>query len=285
LTTKGHTVTRLVRPQSLENANGSNGVDSLTWDPRNSKIDLNKLEGFDAVVHLAGDSVAQRWTEARKAEIRNSRVPQTRFLAESLAKLKQKPKVFVCASAIGYYGARGSEPLNESATKGSGFLADVCQDWESATKPAADAGIRVVSLRTGIVLSPAGGALKQMLLPFQLGAGGQIGDGKQYYSWIALDDECGAIVHAIETDSLSGPANLTAPHPVTNKEFTKTLGSVLCRPTLIPVPSFGLRALFGEMADELLIAGQNVVPAKLEATGYKFRETELEPALRHVLGK
>jgi uncharacterized protein (TIGR01777 family) len=286
LTTKGYTVTRLVRPQTRANPDGSKPVDSVIWDPSKLRIDPDKLAGFDAVIHLAGDSVAGgRWTSERKTELRNSRVPATKFLAETLAKLKKKPSVFICASAIGYYGPRGSEALNESATKGSGFLADLCQDWESATRPASEAGIRVVLLRTGLVLSPTGGALQQMLLPFQFGAGGQIGDGKQYYSWITLDDECGAIVHALETDSLRGPVNITAPHPVTNKEFTKTLGSVLSRPTLIPIPPFGLRALFGEMADELFIGGQNVRPEKLENSGYRFREAELEPALRHLLGK
>ena len=285
LTTHGHSVTRLVRPES-QDSNHIRGIDSVLWDPRALNIDAKKLAGFDAVVHLAGDSVAQgRWTAEKKTELRNSRVPVTRLLAETLAKLKPKPKVFACASAIGYYGPRGGEALNESASKGSGFLADLCQDWEAATRPASDAGIRVVRLRTGLVLSPTGGALKQMLLPFQLGAGGIIGDGKQYYSWISLDDECGAIIFALQTDSLSGPVNLTAPHPVTNKEFTKTLGSVLSRPTLIPIPSFGLRAIFGEMADELLISGQNVRPEKLENAGYPFRDLELEPTLRHLLGK
>jgi len=285
LTTSGHSVTRLVRPES-QGSDHVEGIDSVLWDPRALNIDQKKLAGFDAVVHLAGDSIAHgRWSAERKTELRNSRVPVTRMLAETLSKLKPKPKVFACASAIGYYGPRGSEALSESASKGSGFLADLCQDWEAATRPASDAGIRVVRLRTGIVLSPTGGALKQMLLPFQLGAGGIIGDGKQYYSWISLDDECGAIIYALETESLSGPVNLTAPHPVTNKEFTKTLGTVLSRPTFIPIPSFGLRAIFGEMADELLISGQNVRPEKLENAGYPFRDLELEPTLRHLLGK
>jgi len=257
----------------------------MTWDPANLSIDLDRLSEFDGVIHLAGESIATFWSPQKKTELRNSRVQPTKFLAESLAKLTKKPQVFLSASAVGFYGSRDSENLNESATKGSGFLADLCQDWEAATKPAFDAGIRTVLLRTGIVLSPAGGALKQMLLPFQLGAGGIIGDGNQYYSWITLDDECGAIRYALETDSLSGPVNLTAPHPVSNKEFTKTLGAVLFRPTLIPVPTFGLHILFGEMADELLIAGQKVIPQKLETAGYKYRYSELEPALRHVLGK
>jgi uncharacterized protein len=286
LTTHGHSVARLVRPQSQALDSQVAGVESISWNPSALKIDPASLAGFDAIVHLAGDSIASgRWNAERKTELRNSRVPVTRMLAETIAKLKPKPKVFACASAIGYYGPRGSEALSESASKGSGFLADLCQDWEAATRPASDAGIRTVLLRTGLVLSPTGGALKQMLLPFQLGAGGIIGDGKQYYSWISLDDECGAIIYALENDSFSGPVNLTAPHPVTNKEFTKTLGAVLSRPTLIPIPTFGLRALFGEMADELLIAGQNVRPEKLENAGYPFRDLELEPTLRHLLGK
>jgi uncharacterized protein (TIGR01777 family) len=283
LTTAGHTVVRLVRSNSQRN--GDEGA-CLSWDPEAGKLDTASLEGFDAVIHLAGESIADgRWTSEKKQKLQQSRVGPTKLLAEKLAGLQKKPQVFIAASAIGFYGPRGDERLNESGSAGTSFLSKLCQEWETATKPAADAGIRVVNLRTGVVLSTKGGALKQMLLPFQLGAGGQIGDGKQYFSWITLDDECGAIIHALNTESLSGPVNLTAPKPVTNLQFTKALGAVLFRPTLIPIPNFGLRALFGEMADELLISGQNVVPEKLLESGYKFRDTEIEAALHHVLGK
>jgi uncharacterized protein len=286
LTTLGHSVLRLVRAETAQNGKGQYGTGNVQWNPQTSQIDKAALEGFDAVVHLAGESIADgKWTPEKKEKLRASRVMPTRFLAETLAGLKNKPKVFVCASAIGFYGPRGNEPLDENAAKGAGFLADLCQDWESATRPASEAGIRVVNLRTGVVLSTKGGALKQMLLPFQLGAGGQIGNGEQYFSWITLDDECGAIIHALNTESLSGPVNAAAPEAVTNKEFTKALGSVLLRPTLIPIPPFALRILFGEMADELLINGQNVKPDKLLKSGYKFRDTNLESALYHVLGK
>ncbi len=281
LTTQGHSITSLVRPQSKSTAVATPKID---WEPKTGTIDPAMLEGFDCVVHLAGDSIASRWDDAKKKELRNSRILGTRLLCETIAKLTNKPKVLISASAIGFYGDRGDETLDEKSPKGTGFLADLCTDWEASTKPAVDAGIRVVNLRIGVVLSTKGGALKQMLLPFQLGAGGQIGNGKQYFSWITVDDLCGAIVHCINHDELQGPVNGTAPHPVTNSEFTKALGKVLFRPTLIPIPSFGLRALFGEMADELLISGQKVIPAKLERSGYKFRQTDVESALREVLG-
>jgi uncharacterized protein (TIGR01777 family) len=283
LSTQGDSVVSLVRPQSQRSEESHAAI---VWDPAAQKVDTGRLEGFDAVVHLGGENLASgRWSEARKEELVKSRVDSTRLLSETLAKLKQPPKVFVVASAIGYYGDRGQETLDERSTKGSGFLADLCEQWEKASEPASNAGIRVVKLRLGVVLSTAGGALAKMLLPFQLGAGGEIGNGQQYFSWISLDDVLGAIVHAIHTESLTGPVNVTAPHPVTNKEFTKALGKVLVRPTLIPIPTFGLRALFGEMADECLIAGQKVLPAKLEAADYHFRDTEIESTLRHILGK
>ncbi len=283
LTGQGHTVTRLLRPNSNK-ALASEA--SIKWEPEAGKIDAALLEGFDAVVNLAGDSLASgRWTERKKAALRDSRIKSTVLLSETLAKLKNPPRVLVCASAIGYYGDRGDEALTENATKGSGFLADLCQDWEAATRTAAAAGIRVVNLRIGVVLSSRGGALAKMLLPFQLGAGGEIGSGKQYFSWITVDDVAGIILHVINESSLSGPINATAPKAVTNREFTKTLGKVLFRPTLIPIPDFALRVLFGEMAEECLLSGQNVIPAKLKSSGYKFQETEIESALRHVLAK
>ena len=281
LTNQGHTVARLVRPNSIHK---SSAGPIVKWDPLTSKIDSETLDTFDAVVNLAGENLASgRWTRRRKAELRDSRINGTLLLSDALAKLKKRPPVLISASAIGYYGDRGEEPLTEEASKGSGFLADLCQDWEAATRSAVGAGIRVVNLRIGVVLSSKGGALTKMLLPFQWGAGGEIGDGQQYFSWIAIDDLIGAILHSINEATLSGPVNATAPRPVTNREFTKSLGKVLGRPTLIPVPDFGLRMLFGEMADECLLSGQNVVPSKLELSGYNFLEPEIEPALRHIL--
>jgi hypothetical protein len=241
---------------------------------------------MDAIVHLAGENIAGgRWTAARKARIRDSRVIGTRTLCETLARLSQPPKVLVSASAIGYYGDRGAEPLWENSTFGTGFLADVCRAWEEATQPAVQKGIRVVLLRLGIVLSPAGGALAKMLLPFKLGLGGVLGRGNQYMSWIALDDVAGAMAHTLVTDTLQGPVNAVAPYPVTNREFTRTLGRILRRPTVFPLPAFAARLVFGEMADALLLASTRVEPKRLLATQYVFRYPELDGALRHLLGK
>lgn len=286
LSSQGHSVVRLVRPESHSDSKDGLKLPSVEWDPKAGKIDIAALEGFDAVVHLGGESIAEgRWSAARKEALRLSRVKGTAFLSDTLARLKNPPKVLVVASAIGYYGDRGPEVLNEQSSKGSGFLSDLCQEWETACQPAARAGIRVVNLRIGVVLSTKGGALTKMLLPFELGAGGEIGSGNQFLSWVSLDDVLGAILHALNTESISGPVNVTAPNPVTNKEFTKTLGKVLSRPTLIPIPTFGLRILFGEMADECLVAGQNVLPTKLHSSNYEFRNKELEPTLRRILGK
>jgi uncharacterized protein (TIGR01777 family) len=288
LTTQGHTVTRLVRPKTKVSSTLTGpSINKLEWDPRAGRLDVKAIDGFDAVINLAGDSIAGgRWTPEKKRELRDSRIVGTRLLADTLTKTIQKPKVFLSASAIGFYGDRGSETLTEDASKGKGFLSDLAEEWEVATSSASEAGIRTVNYRIGVVLSTKGGALKQMLLPFQLGAGGRIGSGKQYFSWITLEDVCGAMLHALSTDSISGPLNATAPNPVTNNEFTKALGKVLFRPTLIPIPTPGLELLFGaEMADEVLIAGQKVVPAKLQGTNYQFRQTQIEPALRSVLGK
>jgi uncharacterized protein (TIGR01777 family) len=240
----------------------------------------------DAVVHLAGENIAGgRWTAARKEEIRRSRVEGTRRLSESLARLTRRPKVLVSASAVGFYGNRGDEILKEDIAPGSDFLAQVCRDWEAATDPASRAGIRVVHLRSGMILSPVGGALKKMLLPFKLGAGGRIGSGTQYVSWIAIDDTIGVIHHAIVTESLQGPVNGVAPTPVSNAEFTRTLARVLSRPAIAPMPAFAARLAFGEMADALLLASQRVMPTRLQATGYQFRYPELERALRHLLSR
>jgi uncharacterized protein (TIGR01777 family) len=279
LTTGGHEALRLVRSQPK-------GGTEISWDPAEGRIDAQNLDGLDAVVHLAGENISSgRWTPTRKARIRSSRVDGTRLLAETLARLARPPRVLVCASAIGYYGNRAAEKLDERSGPGSGFLAEVCRDWEEAAQPAVEKGIRVVHLRFGVVLSPSGGALQKMLPPFRFGLGGVIGSGEQYMSWIALDDALGIVHHAIITQSLSGPVNAVAPHPVTNRDFTKALGRVLSRPTLFPVPAFAARLTFGEMADELLLSSTRVVPAKLEESGYSFRFAELEPALRHLLGR
>lgn len=279
LTTGGHRVTRLVRSQPRP------GEMAVRWDPVAGTLETAGLVGLDAVVHLAGENLAGRWTAEKKARIRDSRVKGTRLLCESLARLAQPPKVLVCASAIGYHGDRGEELLQEESAPGSGFLAEVCRAWEASAEPAVQRGIRVVHLRFGVVLSPSGGALAKMLFPFRIGAGGILGSGRQYWSWIALDDAIGAIHHALTTDTLQGPVNVVAPHPVTNREFTKTLGRVLGRPTPFPMPAFAARLAFGEMAEELLLASTRVEPTRLLATGYRFRHPELEGALRHLLGK
>jgi uncharacterized protein len=279
LTAGGHTVTRLVRSTPRP------GQAEIPWNPAARSIGTPALEGLDAVVHLAGDNIASgRWTTAKKARIRNSRVQGTTVLCEALTQLVKPPKVLLCASAIGYYGDRGETTLREESPPGTGFLAEVCQVWEAATTPAVQRGIRVVRLRFGMVLSPAGGALAKMLTPFRLGLGGVVGTGKQYMSWIALDDVLGAIHHALSTEALQGPVNVVAPQAVTNREFTTTLGKVLRRPTRLPLPAFAARLLFGEMADALLLASTRVAPVRLVAAGYTFRYPELEAALRHLLG-
>ena len=223
------------------------------------------------------------WTRRQKALIRDSRVRGTRFLAESLARLSKPPKAFLCASAIGFYGHRGGETLTEESPAGKGFLPEVGQQWEEACRPAAQAGMRVVNLRFGIVMSPKGGALQKMLPPFRFGLGGRLGDGKQWMSWISLPDAAGAIAHALANESLRGPVNVVSPNPVTNLHFTQALGRTLRRPAVFPVPAFAVRLLFGEMADEALLASTRVEPKKLKSTGYRFRHPELEPALRELL--
>lgn len=255
-----------------------------SWDPSTGALSAGALHGVEAVVHLAGENIAGgRWTAARKARIRDSRVVGTRHLSEALAGLARPPQTLVAASAIGFYGDRGDEMVDESSDPGEGFLPEVSLAWEEAATPARDAGIRVVHLRIGIVLTPAGGALGQMLLPFRMGVGGVIGTGRQYMSWVALDDVLAGILHALENDRLTGPVNLVAPHPVTNAEFTKALGRVLRRPAILPMPAFGARLAFGEMADALLLASTRVAPARLAASGFAFGYPEVEQALRHVL--
>jgi uncharacterized protein len=277
LTAAGHTVTRLVRSKPRPG--------EIRWDPLGGDIDKAGLEGQEAVIHLAGESIAGRWTAKKKEEIRESRVKGTKLLAESLSRLANPPKVLLCASAIGYYGDRGQELLKEESPAGSGFLAKVCREWEAAADRAVRESIRVVRLRNGIVLSAAGGALKTMLLPFKFGVGGKIGSGMQYMSWIAIDDVLGIIHLAITNDTLRGPVNVVAPNPVTNLVFTKTLGRVIGRPTVLPMPAFAARLVLGEMAQELLLASTRVTPKRLLAADYHFKFPQLEPALRSILGK
>jgi uncharacterized protein (TIGR01777 family) len=281
---RGDQVTRVVRRTSQ--IKGADGAALVQWDPAAGKIDARGLEGHDAAVHLAGENIAEgRWTESKKARIRDSRVQGTRLFAEALAGLSARPRTLISASATGYYGDRGDEILREDSAPGNDFLADVCRQWEAAADAARQSGIRVVHPRFGIVLSAEGGALAKMLMPFRLGVGGRIGDGKQYMSWIALDDVIEAIHHMLATETLTGPVNTVAPNPVTNAEFTRTLGRVLERPTLFHVPVFGLRLAFGEMADAALLSSARVEPARLLATNFKFAYPTLESALRHVLGR
>ena len=282
LTTGGHRVRRLVRAEPREG--------EARWDPAAGRLDPASFDGADAVIHLAGEPIAnRRWSEASKRRILDSRVRSTRLVAETLGRLPRPPRTLISASATGIYGDRGDETITEAsplAAEGtSAFLARVGQAWEAATEPASRVGIRVVHLRIGLVLSPAGGALGAMLRPFQAGVGGRLGSGRQYMSWISLDDVAGAIHHALFTPALQGPVNGTAPEPATNSEFTKTLARVLCRPALMPVPAGALRLLLGEMADELLLGGVRVLPQRLLEAGYRFRHTTLEHALRHVLGR
>jgi len=279
LRTSGHDVVRLVR-------RAPRAKDEAGWDPERGDIDRTALEGgADAVVHLSGANLAdRRWTAARKATLLGSRVGPTRLLAETLAGLSRPPAVLVSASAIGYYGDRGDTWLDEGSDPAGDYLGRLVVDWEAATEPAARAGIRVVRLRSGIVLSRRGGVLGRMLLPFRLGVGGRLGSGRQFMSWIAIDDLVGVVQHALHTASLSGPVNAVTAAPVTNREFTKTLGRVLHRPTLLSVPAFALRAVFGEMADAAVLASMRVRPERLLASGYRFLFPDLEGALRHVLG-
>jgi hypothetical protein len=285
---EGHRVVRLVRPLSRSHPGGapstSRNDSEATWDPDSGSIDASRLQNTDAVVNLAGASIARwPWTSAHKRRVLESRVRSTSLLARTVAALPRKPRVFVSASGVGYYGDRGDEVLRETSAGGRGFLAEVCRAWESAAAPASDAGIRLATLRVGMVLSNTGGALPVMARPFRLGLGGVLGNGRQYMSWIAIEDLVRAIAHAIDHEDLSGPVNAVSPAPVTNAEFTVALGRVLHRPTPFPVPAFALRALLGEMADELLLSSQRVEPARLQASGFSYRHPNLEEALRAVL--
>lgn len=275
----GHTVRRLVRRPPRTD-------DEIRWAPTGDEIDREGLEGVDAVVHLAGPGIGdKRWTDERKRELRESRIQGTTLLAEALAGLSAPPRVLVSASAIGYYGDRGDEKLTEKSKVGDDFVAELCRDWEAAAAPAADAGIRTVRIRSGIVLTPDGGALGRMLLLFKLGLGGRMGSGDQFWSWITLHDEVRAIRHVIDSD-VAGPVNLTAPEPETNRWFTKTLGEVLNRPTLVPVPRFGPKILIGhEAAETVLYSSQRVFPKVLEADGFTFTHPDVETGLRAVLDK
>jgi uncharacterized protein (TIGR01777 family) len=260
--------------------------DEVQWDPQSGVMSPDAFQGVDAVVHLAGAGIGdKRWTDSYKMEILESRTRGTRLLAETMASLEVKPSVFLSGSAIGIYGVRDDEELTEQSAIGSGFLADVCRDWEAAAAPATQARIRTVLLRTGIVLSPKGGALKKQLPLFKLGLGGKFGNGKQWQSWISITDEVNAIIHLL-TSSVSGPVNLTAPQPVTNTDFTRTLASVVSRPAIVPIPSFGPKLLLGgELANALLFTGQRVVPSVLSNDGFQFTHPTLESALRALLNK
>ena len=278
LAADGHEVVRLVRRPS-------EGPDEVSWDPAAGELDPSAVAGIDAAIHLAGIGIGdKRWTDARKRAVLDSRLDSTDLLARSLAVLDPFPGVLISASAIGYYGGRGDEVLTEDSDPGSGFVAEVCVPWEAATYPAEEAGIRVVHLRTGLVMSKDGGILEQLLLPFKLGLGGRIGSGDQYWSWIDIDDEIAAIRFLLDRNDLSGPFNLTAPNPLPFGEVVKILGNVLRRPTILPVPTLAMKALFGaERAEALLFDGQRVLPQRLVDTGFSFRFTRLEESLRHQL--
>jgi len=273
----GHEVLALVRRAPFSDA-------EVEWYPERGSLALSGMEGMDAVVHLAGESIASgRWTDEKKKRIRDSRVAATRLLAEALGNLHEPPKTLISASAIGYYGGRGDLILTEASAPGNDFLASVCVEWEDATESAHAKGIRVIKARFGVILSPDGGALKKMLPPFRIGVGGRLGSGKQWMSWIALDDVVGALRFVLDHETLSGPVNFVAPNPVTNAEFTKTLGKILSRPTLLPVPEFAARLAFGEMADALLLSSQRVAPERLQRAGYEFEYPDLAGALKQAL--
>ncbi len=280
LTTGGHRVIRLVRKTPAP------GTDEVFWNPISGQLDPKDLEGTDTVIHLAGENIGQgRWTPEKKKRIIESRTRGTELVARKIAELDSPPEVMICASAIGYYGNRDTCTLTENDSPGDDFISDVCEQWETAAMPAVRKGIRVVFMRIGIALTPAGGALERLLLPFQMGLGGKIGTGEQFMSWIGMDDVIGAIHHAIVNEHLEGPVNVVAPHPVSNLEFTKTLGKVLSRPTSLSVPSLAIRMAFGEMGREIPLSSTRVKPKKLLETGYRFHDPNLEDALSHLLGK
>jgi len=278
LESSGAEITRLSRSESGANTT----TKTVPWDPA-KPVAPESISGFDAVIHLAGESIVGRWTASKKEKIRDSRIVSTRNLAQAIARAKDKPKVFICSSAIGYYGDRGDELLNESSNPGTGFLPQVCREWEAATHAAAAAGIRTVQIRTGIVLSSKGGALAKMLTPFKMGVGGRIGSGRQWMSWIDIEDMIGAILHVLNSDSLRGPVNMVAPKPVTNSEFTKTLAAALSRPAIFPMPAFAVKLAFGEMGETVLLGSQRVDQAQLLHSGYQFRFNDLQGSLENLL--
>ena len=280
LAAAGHQIQPLVR--------GTVTDGQIGWDWEHDRIEHEKLSQLDAVVHLAGETIAEgRWTESKKGRIRDSRVTGTRLISEALAQAARGPgggpRTLVCASAIGYYGDRPGEICTETSAPGKGFLPDICVAWEAASRPAREAGIRVVHLRIGVVLSGRGGALAKMRTPFRLGLGGIVGSGRQFWSWIAIDDVVRVILEALDNDSLRGPVNTVAPGAVTNRQFTKTLGRLLGRPTILPMPAFAARLAFGEMADDLLLANNHITPGVLQETGFQFEYPGLESALAHLL--
>ena len=282
---RGHDLTRLVRPGTelrRPTVTPSRELPQIPWNPQSGLLNSH-AEGVDAIIHLAGASIAgHRWTPAWKRELRDSRISATRSLIASLRRLRRPPQIFIAASAIGYYGNRGDEELTESSPAGTDFLAQLSVDWEAESGRAAELGTRVVILRFGVILSKQGGALPRMALPFRLGIGGRIGSGRQWMSWVTLEDIVGIIAFALETNLLSGPANAVSPNPANNAEFTRTLGRVLHRPTIFPVPPFALRLVLGEMADSLLLSSQKVYPTRLQRLGYHFVHPDLEPALAAV---
>ena len=274
----GHRVQRLVRRPPRP------GEEEIGWEPARGEVDSASLEGVDALVNLSGENLAGgRWTKTRKTALWDSRVNLTRLLAETIAKLKKRPRVFVSASAVGFYGNRGAEPLDEASPPGQGFFPDLCMAWEDATEPARLAGVRVVNLRLGPVLSARGGALPKMLLPFRFGLGGRLGNGNQVWSWIGLEDLLAVVGAVIEIPAFSGPVNAVAPNPSTNAELTRTLARVLRRPAVFPLPAAAVRLMFGEMGENLLLQGAHVLPKTLAEQGFQFRQGELESALRSEL--
>jgi uncharacterized protein len=275
LRAQGFGVTRLLR-QSVS------GSDQIVWDP-SRPLSPDLVSGFDAVIHLAGESIVGRWTEAKKRRILESRAQGTGHLAEAVAKASQPPRVFISASAIGFYGNRGDEILREDSSSGEGFAAEICRQWEGATQPAAKVGIRTAQMRIGVVMSADGGALPAMLTPFRLGLGGRLGNGRQWWTWVSVRDVVGAIQHVLNHETISGPVNTVAPNPVTNAEFTRILASVLHRPAIFPMPAFAVRLIFGEMGEELFLGSQRAEPAKLVSAGYQFRHPDLRNALKEIL--
>ena len=277
LQSDGNQITRLVR--------SSPKPGEIEWHPNQDEVNPQRLEGFETIINLAGENIAGgRWTDEQKRKIRVSRINGTHLLSESIAKMTSKPGAFICASATGIYGDRDDETLDEQSETGGGFLAGVCREWEQATEPASKAGVRVVNLRMGPILARDGGMLSKLLTPFKMGMGGKVGSGKQYISWVALDDAVNAIKLAIDDKSIQGPINIVSPNPVTNEEFTKTLGHVLNRPTALAMPAFAARLAFGEMADEMLLASQKVMPKRLTAAGFQFQYPQLESAMRKYVG-